>query len=146
MMKECIVYKIETTGYGIRLTFSGFINRAEMEQWASEFIATVDQQGEKFKVFVDMRGLKTLPPESQDAMEHGQSHAREAGMERSVVILNDKITTMQFRRIAKQTGIYAWERYIDADKEANWQQLGLDWILNSVDPDQVSEERHAYQA
>jgi hypothetical protein len=61
-------------------------------------------------------------------------------MQRSVVILKDKITMMQFRGIAKETGIYEWERYIDASAVENWEQIGLDWILNAVDPDQRSSK------
>jgi len=34
-------------------------------------------------------------------------------MVRSVVILANTITKLQFKRIAQETGIYQWERYID---------------------------------
>ncbi len=47
-------------------------------------------------------------------MEEGQKEYKERGMTRSVVILDSAIMAMQFKRLAKDTGIYQWERYIDA--------------------------------
>jgi hypothetical protein len=47
-------------------------------------------------------------------------------MDRSVVILANSVTTMQFRRIAQETGIYQWERYIDASKVTNWEEIAID--------------------
>jgi hypothetical protein len=42
---------------------------------------------------------------------------------------------MQFKRIAKQTGIYAFERYLDASKTPGYEKIGIAWIQNGVDPD-----------
>ncbi len=129
------MYNIEQRKYGIRLTFGGFIQKDEMDHWVADFIPVVDKQGGKYTVFVDMRTLKPLPPEAQESMEKGQKYALQKGMIRSVVILDNAVTTSQFKRIAKKTGIYEWERYIDATAEPNWEQIGLDWIVKSVDPD-----------
>ncbi len=96
---------------------------------------TLEHQEGKFSVFVDMRTLKPLDPDAQKFMEKGQKLYKQKGMERSVVILADSIITMQFKRIAKDTGIYAWERYIDSSKNTNWEQAGIDWCLNEIDPD-----------
>jgi hypothetical protein len=68
-------------------------------------------------------------------MEKGQKLFKQKGMERSVVILNSAAITMQFKRIAKETGIYSWERYINAAQEPNWEKKGLSWIEKAVDPD-----------
>ena len=56
-------------------------------------------------------------------------------MVRSVVITSDKLTTMQLKRIAKQTGIYKWERYINSDELHQWEEIGLAWIIDGIDPD-----------
>ncbi len=56
-------------------------------------------------------------------------------MARSAVILANAMTAMQFKRIAKETGIYEFERYIDASSVADWEKVGIDWISNKVDPD-----------
>jgi len=89
----------------------------------------------EFGVFIDMRTLKPILPDTQEFMQQGQKMYKLKGMKRSVVILHSSITTMQFQRIAKETGIYEWERYIDASKTANWEKIGIDWIKSGVDPD-----------
>ena len=129
------MYKIEKTGYGVKLTFGGLIQPEEMKKWVVESQAIVKSLPAKFGVFVDMRELKPLSPEAQLEMQTGQKLFKGAGMERSVVILNNAVTTMQFKRIAKETGIYEWERYIDASKNANWEETGRNWLLNNTDPD-----------
>ena len=67
-------------------------------------------------------------------MAKGQEMYRKAGMERSVVVLADAITSMQFKRLAKQSGIDAWERYIDASTTSNFKEVGMDWLLNKKEP------------
>jgi hypothetical protein len=127
------MYKIEKTSYGIKLTFGGFIQKEEMAQWVTESEKVLSSLSKKFGVMVDMRELKPLTTESQLEMQKGQKLFKTNGMERSVVILNDPIITMQFKRIAKETGIYLWERYIDASKRPNWEELGKKWLINAID-------------
>lgn len=83
-----------------------------------------------------MRELKPLSFESQKEMEKGQKLYKTKGMEKSVVILNNDIVTMQFKRIAQETQIYRWERYIDASKHSNWEEMGINWLIDLVDPDE----------
>lgn len=129
------MYKVEKKDYGIRLTFGGFMDVNEMTQWVADFKPVVDEAGDNFGVFVDMRDLKPISPNAQVPMREGQTYARENGMVRSVVIVDNDITLMQFKRIAKRTGIYEWERYLSAEDEPNWEKRGLDWIVSSIDPD-----------
>ena len=56
-------------------------------------------------------------------------------MTRSVVILSDPVIRRQFEDLAKETGIYEWERYIDASTTPNWEKVGLDWLIHAYDPD-----------
>ncbi|MBN2794098.1 MAG: hypothetical protein JXR88_01730 [Clostridia bacterium] len=129
------MYKIEKKNYGVKLTFDGFIKRDEMEAWVQEAKNIVPQLSGKFGVLVDMRTLKPLPRDSQVAMEEGQKLFKFNGMERSVVILNSATVTMQFKKIAKDTGIDQWERYIDASKHADWETKSLDWLQHGKDPE-----------
>ena len=84
-----------------------------------------------------MRTMKPLPKDARDAMEEGQRIYGQNGMERSVVILNSTLVTMQFKRIAKETGIDQWERYIDASKTSNWEEVGVSWLEKGIDPDRL---------
>ncbi len=137
------MYKIDRRDYGIHMVLSGHIERAEMEQWLEDVRPILaDIEGE-FGVFVDMRGLLLLPPESQPAAREAQILCRAEGMVRSVGILSDVITAMQFKRMAKQTGISDWERYVDASTEPNWEQVALDWIIDAKDPDLQTENKQS---
>ena len=129
------MFSIEKKDFGYHLTFGGFIKAEEMGRWVEESKEVLENAPSAFGVFVDMRTLKPLPTESQPLMEEGQKLYKGKGMVRSVVILNDLVTTIQFKRIAKDTGIYEWERYLDAESEPEWEQVGLDWIQNGIDPD-----------
>jgi hypothetical protein len=129
------MFKIEKKPFGIKLTFGEFILKAEMEQWLEESKKALAGHEGVFGVFVDMRTLKPLPTDSQEVMVKGQQLYKKAGMTRSVVILDNSITTMQFKRLAKESGIYAWERYIDASTITNWEKAGVDWIVSGTDPD-----------
>jgi hypothetical protein len=51
------------------------------------------------------------------------------------VILANAVIQLQFRRLAKDSGIYAWERYISAADTPNWEQVATNWITKGVDPD-----------
>lgn len=129
------MYKIEKKDYGFKLTFGGFITEDEMKKWLEESKIALQTAPKSFGVFVDMRTLKPLPTEAQKHMQEGQKLYKEKGMVRSVVILANAVTKMQFKRIAQETGIYQWERYIDEASNPNWEKVGIDWIKNGIDPD-----------
>ncbi|RJE70600.1 MULTISPECIES: hypothetical protein [Reichenbachiella] len=129
------MYKIEQKDFGYYLTFSGFIKKEEMEEWYKESLALLEKAPAHFGVFADLRDMKPLPAESQSVMEEGQKNYKQKGMVRSVVVLSSSIPTMQFKRIAKTTGIYQWERYIDASNNKDWEATGINWIKDEIDPD-----------
>lgn len=130
------MYSIEQVEFGYKLTFEGFIETDEMRDWLSESERILENtKPAEFGVFVDMRKLYPLPPDSRSIMEQGQKLFKTKGMSRSVVIVANIVTQLQFVRIAKETGIYKWERYIDASTVTNWDQVGLDWIIDGIDPD-----------
>lgn len=121
--------------YGYKLIFDGLIKADEMKAWVDKSRKILSLSPSKFGVFVDMRTLKPLAKDSQQFMKEGQKLYKEKGMVRSAVVLDSAVTKMQFQRIAKETGIYEWERYIDASSVSDWEQVGIDWISKGVDPD-----------
>ena len=129
------MHKVEKTGYGYKLTFADFVKPEEMKQWLEDSKKALSSPPKEFGVFVDMRTLKPLTPDAQAVMEEGQKLFKLKGMSRSVVILANSVLTMQFKRIAKETGIYQWERYIDANSNPKWEQAGVDWLVKGTDPD-----------
>ena len=128
------MYKIEKNELGFHLTFSGTMTRAELEIWYEESEYVLAGQQGPFGVIVDMRTLPPLPVDAQEVIVRGQSMYRRHGMQRSCVILQDAITTIQFMRLAKKSGIFAYERYIDSSAHKNWQQEAVSWVKLGVDP------------
>ncbi|MFY0601724.1 MAG: hypothetical protein JXR03_18770 [Cyclobacteriaceae bacterium] len=129
------MYKIEKKPFGYHLQFSGLIKEEEMKKWYEESLEVLQFPVPGFGVLADLRTMSVLPPASQSVMEKGQRHYKQKGMVRSVVILNSAITTMQFRKIGKKSGIYEWERYIDASSNPDWESKAIKWIENEIDPD-----------
>ncbi|MCP4896879.1 MAG: hypothetical protein GY906_07875 [bacterium] len=129
------MYAINVREYGFELTFEGFIKAEEMEAWLIESQTVLMHAPEKFGVLIDMRTLKPLPDDAQAHVHTGQKHYRKKGMDRSAVVVAHPVTKMQFQRIARETGIYEWERYFDASSQDDWEQAAMNWILDQVDPD-----------
>lgn len=129
------MYKIEQKDFGFKLTLDGVIDESEMIKWVSDSEKALQSAPSKFGVFVDMRSLKPLSQEAQAYMQKGQILYKQKGMTRSVVILNNAVLTLQFTNIAEETGIYEWERYIDASKYPDWEAKGIAWIVSAADPD-----------
>lgn len=131
------MYKIAKNNGGFTLTFGDVIDRQEMERWYKESERALTLCQGKFGVVIDMRTLRPLAKEVQALMVQGQALFRAKGMQRSAVILNDPVLTCQFSRLARESGIYAFERYLDASADANWQKHAEDWVNSAIDPDKL---------
>lgn len=129
------MYSVEKKDYVVKIIFSDAISQNEMLKWLDESKKLMERLSGKFGVFVDMRKLKPLDTDTQKVLEEGQIAYKQKGMERSVVIVESSIVKMQFTRLAKQSGIYQWERYIDASQHTDWEQKGIDWLVGAKDPD-----------
>jgi hypothetical protein len=128
------VYKIEKTDLGFHLTFAGLMTKPEIDRWYAESEQALKEPQGPFGVVIDMRTLALLPVKAQGVMVRGQAMYRSHGMERSCVILDDAITRIQFMRLARQSGIYKYERYIDASAHKNWLAEAPDWVSNGIAP------------
>jgi hypothetical protein len=132
------MFTIEKKHYGYRFAFSGFITADEMTRWLEEVKKILSTpQSKEFGVFVDMQEMKPLADEVQKIIVEGQAICKTKGMGRSVVILKSSVLSMQFRRLAKESGIYEWERYLASQNVANYEKVGEDWIVSGTDPDIV---------
>ena len=131
------MYKITKQKFGFQLTFGGdSMDAAEMTRWREEAKKALVGAPQSFGVLIDMRSLKpgALHPDAQKIMVDGQGLFKKAGMERSCVILQSATVTMQFERIARESGIYSFERYINAAAHPDWEPRAIGWIENKVDP------------
>jgi hypothetical protein len=128
------MYKIEKTDLGFYLTFGGDMTKDELEKWYEDSEQVLTGQQAPFGVIIDMRTLAPLPVEAQGVMVRGQSMYRSRGMQRSCVILDDAITTIQFMRLARQSGISKYERYIDASAQRDWLAKARNWVRHAIAP------------
>jgi hypothetical protein len=128
------VYKIDKTDLGFYLTFAGAMTKAEIEKWYAESEQVLKGPLAPFGVIIDMRTLALLPVEAQGVMVRGQAMYRSRGMERSCVILDDALTTIQFMRLARRSGIAKYERYIDASAHKDWLAEARNWVGNAIAP------------
>lgn len=133
------MYKIEEQDWGYHLTFGGNTSPGELTRWLRESEHVLRTSPDDFFVFVDMRTLIPLDLEAQETMQEGQKLYRQSGMVRSVVILSSPVVAAQFRRIGGETGIGKWERYLDASTISDWEEVGMNWLLHAVDPDQAKQ-------
>lgn len=129
------MFNVEKTTYGLRISFSDIIKLEEMNIWLEDSMRILPVDPKDFYVFVDMRDLKPISLFVQRVMDKGQQLYKRKGMIRSVVIVNNPIVKRQFEKIAIESGIYDWERYIDAMNNPDWEVKGMEWLLNAIDPD-----------
>jgi hypothetical protein len=130
------MYKIDRTDLGFQLTFGGDMTEAELQTWYQESERVLAGMCLPFGVIIDMRTLAVLPTGAQTVMVKGQAMYRSCGMQRSCVILEDPITTIQFMRLAKLSGIFKYERYIYASEDKDWRQTARNWVRDAVAPPQ----------
>lgn len=127
--------KIEKKDFGFQLTFASNISPEEMAQWVDDSSKALSGQSGSFGVLIDMRDLAPLSAAAKEKMEEGQKLYKAKGMARSAVVVSQGILATQFKLIAQKTGIYDWERYIDASVVTNWENIAIDWLKNGKDPD-----------
>ena len=128
------MYSITQTDYGYKWTFSGELQKEEMAGWLEESERILAKQEGSFSVFVDMQSMQPASQVVQKFFQRGQILYGKRGMVRSVVILSNPALSMQFKRIAVQSGIYEGERYIDSSTNADWEEVGLGWVVDALEP------------
>jgi hypothetical protein len=124
------------TAYGFRINAQGFVTLPEARVWFEDLKQLVGKKGGKpFGLLVDIRGQRGNPGESQEVIKEAMAWMKQAGLVRSAVVLDSTVAKIQTTRLAKTTGVYAWERYIDASKDLEWEKRAIDWIEHGIDPD-----------
>lgn len=130
------------TDYGFRVHAPGYITPAEARAWFEDLKARVQAlEGKPFGLMVDSRTQKANPPDTQELIKESMVWLRSHGMVRSVVVLDSTVALIQILRLAKATGVYAYERYMDALKDPEWEAKAVGWIKDAVDPDLPQPEQ-----
>jgi hypothetical protein len=127
--------KTEPAAFGLRTTIYGFFTIDEANAWRKDYERIVPGLGSGFGQLVDLRDRKAYPPEVNEVIQDVMRYVREQGMTRSAVVLSSAMTKMQISRLAKETGMFEYERYFDASADKDWERKAIDWIEKAVDPE-----------
>jgi hypothetical protein len=132
------MHRVEETNYGYRIVFEGFLAKDDLGGLIDQMKRTIRPRNGSgtFPVLVDMRKSHAFPSEAQEVIKQAILYCKGVGMERNCVILNSAIAAMQAKRLAKETGIDSWIRYIDASSDPEWEKAALDWLIRAVDPEE----------
>ncbi|WP_223646198.1 hypothetical protein [Corallococcus sp. EGB] len=123
------------TEYGFRINAPGYIQLPEITAWFNDLKAKVSvKRGRPFGLVVDIRSQRANPPETQDVIKQAMVWLRQNGMVRSAVVLDSTVARLMMVRMSKASGVYEYERYIDASKEADWEHKAIDWVVNGTEP------------
>jgi hypothetical protein len=130
------MYSISAESWGVLLTFSENFTLEEAQKYDVE-IAKVRPRyaGKKWGVIVDSRNLKIMMPGAPEILKKSQEEGKKSGMVRSCVVLSSPIPVMQAKRMARESGIYDVERFLDGNANPNWKQKAMDWVVKGIDPD-----------
>lgn len=127
-------YEVESTSYGMRLTFKGFPQPDDVAQMNNDVERTIKSLPEGFGVMVDMRANRAFSNEAAEMMKGQIDTCRDFGMKRGAVILQSAIMTLQAKRLAVETGINTLMRFIDSSSDPNWEDKAVRWLDQGTEP------------
>ncbi|MCP4705375.1 MAG: hypothetical protein GY865_12285 [candidate division Zixibacteria bacterium] len=129
------MYKVDKTEYGFRVAIMGDFNEDEMNQFQCEVESFRSELPEIFSGFIDARKVIAFDKDSKKSLKILEESFKKMGCQRYAVILQSPVLSAQVRQIAFESENDEGERQINSLKYENWEQLGLDWVINGIDPD-----------
>jgi hypothetical protein len=127
--------RVRRTDFGVEIVFGGPLAREEAAELLAELHRELPPPGGHFGVLVDSRRSRAYTAMEQDAFCRGILLCVERGMERALVVHDSGISSLQAKRLAKETGTLAWTRYIDSRNHPDWPRIAEDWLRHAIDPD-----------
>lgn len=129
------MYKISVREFGFHLQFKGFFDAGMMAAYFDELRKIVLNSGKfRYGNVVDLRFLFPMDEATMKIVGDIQRFNREHGQARSAVILQHPVTARQLIKSSRETGIFEWERFIDARQHESWEKHALKWIIEGVEP------------
>jgi hypothetical protein len=128
------MHRVDETRYGYRVVFEGFLQQDDVGELLSNMKTTIRPRGNAFALLFDMRKSRAFPAEVRELLRQALHFCKEAGMERNAVVLSSAIATLQARRLARESGVEEWSRYIDAS-HPDWEKIAVDWLVRAVEPE-----------
>jgi len=128
------LYRIDITEYGVKISQSGIIKIEEAVEWAEKMLEILKNMKPGFKLFADMRGIIPAGRDVQDIYSHIQQEFRANGLDKSVIVLDNALSVLQMKKTAKTSGVAKYERYLNSDKNDEWESQAIAWILEGTEP------------
>lgn len=125
---------VTPTTYGYRTEISAPLQAADVKMWTEE-IRSVVRGRPAFSQLVDIRNNTARDEDTTRMIEETMQWVRANGLQRSAVIVASPTLKMQVQRLARNTGVDTYERYLDAASDPQWEQKALAWLERGVDPD-----------
>jgi hypothetical protein len=128
------MYLVEKAPYGFAITIADRVTKDEAVAVLEQSRSLLAEVTGRFGVLVDIRGLRPLDPEVQAVVNATQKLYFDSGLERSAVMLASAVMTLQFRRIAAESGVKQHERYVDGSASYDCEKVALAWITEGLEP------------
>jgi hypothetical protein len=129
------MYESHETIYGGQIRFPGLHPARRVATFLSGSGQLMRRLQKSFGILMDMRGMYPLPPEAAKLMKRNMERAKRAGMGRSAQIVDDAITAMQFKRLAREVGISDTTLPIDSSSVSDCERVAVDWIVEGIELD-----------
>ncbi len=132
---------INKTSFGYRLTLNGEIAATEMSKYQEILEQVLAGHDGVFNVFADLRNLQ-LPYEFAmiDILNEYRLYKKE-GIKYYYAVMSNPALIMQFKQMAAKADILKYARFIDATKGLDWEAIGLNWVINGIDPDKKTRRK-----
>ena len=128
------MYKFEKQDYGLKLAVSGDLTESEISEMTDELKSLVSSISQPFSIFVDAREVMTLDKSVMHLLVKCQEIAKNAGRHSAAIVINSPVLRSQGQRITLDSGSTEAVRFIYSDKNEDWEEVAMDWILHGIEP------------
>jgi hypothetical protein len=126
--------------FGYQVLLAGHVDAVEMSRWLDSAHQALVTAQREFGLILDLRGLAPLAPDARRILARGLQLYQQRGMHRSAVIVLGNSVKNEFTRLARESGIYHWERYLSSEERPDWLALAEAWVRQGVDPDDEANQ------
>lgn len=129
------MYEVKETEYGLYLRIIGEVSLDESKAILSEVRVIFERRETGICAFADLQKMELLSLETQAVCVEIQKMLIELGVKRVVTMLGNATVAHQFKRLSLQSGLFDFDRYIDVSINPDWEEIGLRWMNDGIDPD-----------
>jgi len=96
------MHQMEPASFGYRITLSGVINAADIEEIRISLIDSLSAHYDAFSLLIDLRTMVPLGPEVAQAMEDILKASTRMSMKRAVTIVESPVVKGQIAQISSK--------------------------------------------